>query len=140
MDKWCFFIFEFLFHHFPIIMRNKMNKFKNIVKNILERELWSSSCQIIPLIPLKDKNGHTIWNDEKIVDVKCLKKDTSKLLNDGRYAHFTEFYVAAKSIENDMLNKRLQINYNDKRYDVEEIVSMGTLDNDDALYKFIVRR
>lgn len=118
-----------------------MNKFKNIVKNILERTLWSSSCQIISLIPLKDRNGNTIWNDEKIVNVKCLKKDLSKLLNDGRYAHFTEFYVAAKSIEDDdMLNRRLQINYNDKRYDVEEIDSMGTLNNDDALYKFIVRR
>lgn len=118
-----------------------MNKFKNIVKNILEKELWASECTIIPLIQTTDSKGHTIWTDGTQLNVKCIKKETQKLTNDNKFVYLTEFIFSAMALEGITLDKQhLKIVYNNKKYNVEDILSMGTLNNEDALIKMVVRR
>lgn len=118
-----------------------MNKLKNLVKNLLEKELWSSECSIIPLIQMTDDKGHTIWVDDTEVKLKCIKKETQKITYDGKFVFLTEFIFSVVSLEGIKLDKkRLKIKYNEKVYNVEDILSMGTLDNEDALVKMTVRR
>ena len=118
-----------------------MNKFKNLVKNLLEKELWASECEVIPLIQNIDGQGHTIWNEDNARKVKCIKKETQKMTNDNKFVYLTEFIFSATSLEGVSLDKQhLKIVYNDKKYNVEDILSMGTLNNEDALIKMIVRR
>jgi hypothetical protein len=118
-----------------------MNKFKNIVKNILEKELWASECTIIPLIQITNEKGQIVWNADTEVNVKCIKKETQKMTADSKFVFLTEFIFSAISLEGILLDKKhLKIRYNNKEYVVEDILTMGTLNNEDALVKMVVRR
>lgn len=118
-----------------------MNKFKNIVKNLLEKELWSSECEIIQLVQNIDSKGSTIWNEEKPLKVKCVKKETQKMLVDSKFAFVTEFIFSSISLEGINLDKKqLLLKYNGKKYIVEDLITTATLNNEDALVKMVIRR
>ena len=118
-----------------------MNKFKNLVKNLLEKQLWASECEVIPLIQTNDPQGHTIWNEEKAIKVKCIKKETQKSTENSKFIYLTEFLISALALEGITLDKKhLKIKYNGKKYVVEDLLTMGTLNNEDSLVKVIIRR
>ena len=118
-----------------------MNKFKNLVKNLLEKELWASECEVIPLIQNIDGQGHTIWNEDNARKVKCIKKETQKSTDNNKFTYVTEFLISAVALEGITLDKKhFLIKYNNKKYVVEDLLTMGTLDNEDALVKVIIRR
>lgn len=118
-----------------------MNKFKNIVKNLLEKELWASECELIQLIQQTDRDGHTVWAKQAPLKLKCIKKESKKVTENGKFLHFTEFLIASDAVSHlDLNTKDFRIKYSNKEYNVEEILSMGTLNNEDSLIKFIVRR
>ena len=116
------------------------NKFKRLCTKLIGSNLWSSDISLIQLE--KSKQGtKVVYTDYLTKDMKCVKTETTKKLNDDKFDFFTEFYVSEESVKDFVLDKnKLVIKYNEKRYSVFDIVFLGTMNNEDALIKLVVKR
>lgn len=116
------------------------NKFKRLCTKLIGSELWSSNITLIQLA--KSKEGtKVIYTDYLTKDMKCVKAETQKRLNDDKFDFFTEFYISIESVKDFDLDKnKLVIKYNEKRYSVFDVIFLGTMNNEDALIKLVVKR
>lgn len=118
-----------------------MNKFKNLADKLIKGRLWSSNATLIQLEQSKDSKNKVIYSDGQTAVLKCVKKDLTKKINDDMFEFISEFYFSIKSLKNfDLTKKKFAIEYNEKRYFVEDVQSLGTMNNEDALVKMVVKR
>lgn len=116
-----------------------MNKFKNIADKLIKGKLWTSNAKVIQLLQSKDSKNKVIWIDGDSEDLKCVKKDTVRRINENIFENISEFYFSTKSLSNFDLTKKFAIEYNGRRYFVEELIGKGTCSNEDALVKMVVK-
>lgn len=117
-----------------------MNKFKRLADKLISGKMWKSKLVLIQLE--KVKNGtNVIYIDKMKEEINCVKKETSKIINENRFDFFTEFYVSSSSVKDfDLDKEKLALTYNEKRYTIYEVQFLGTLNNEDAIVKFVVKR
>lgn len=118
-----------------------MNKLKRLADKLIKCKLWSSDITLIQLEQSKNPSNKVIYSDGYSETIKCVKIETTKQINQDVFEFLTEFYISFKSLKNfDLVKKKLAINYNDKRYFVEDVVGLGTMNNEDTLVKMVVKR
>lgn len=117
-----------------------MNKFKKLADKLLKIKLWKSEITLVQLIQGKDERGHVIFVDDLSKKINCVKNEYTKKLENDKFDTITEFFISTKDLEDYDMKCKFQINYNGRKYFVEEVVGLGTMNNEDALVKFIVRR
>jgi len=118
-----------------------MNKFENLADKLIKGRLWSSDATLIQLVQSKDQSNKVIYTDGQTETLKCAKKDLTKKINDDKFEFISAFYFSMKSLKNfDMTKNKFAIEYNGKRYFVDDIQRLGTMKNEDALVKMVVKR
>lgn len=118
-----------------------MNKLKTLADKLIKCKLWSSDITLIQLIQSKNSSNKIIYSDGLTRQIKCVKNDTSKKISNDVFEFYTEFYISYKSLSGfDLIKNKLAIEYNEKRYIVEEIYGLGTMNNEDTLVKMVVKR
>ena len=117
-----------------------MNKFQKLADKLISGKMWKSKLTLIQLE--KVKNGtNVVYTDQKTKDMNCVKKETTKKLNNDKFEFFTEFFISILNVnEFEMDKSKLSIEYNGKRYNVFDISFLGTIDNQDSLVKLVVKR
>lgn len=116
------------------------NKFKRLCTKLVSSKLWSSDITLIQLE--KVKTGTKVnYTDQFSKDMKCVKLETTKKLNEDKFDFFTEFFVSQEEVVDFSLDKeKLALVYNEKRYSIFDVVFLGTMNNEDALIKLVVKR
>lgn len=117
-----------------------MNKFKKLADTLIKNKFWSSKATLVQLVQGKNENGKVIFVDDNKKELKCVKTSKLEKIEGDKVSKITEFYFSAKSVEDYDLNQKFAIDYNGKRFYVEEVVSQGTMNNEDAIVKFVVKR
>lgn len=118
-----------------------MNKFENLADKLIKGKLWASDVTLIQLEQSKDSSNKIIYTDGQSITTKCIKKDLTKKINDDKFEYVSAFYFSVKSLQNfDLMKKKFAIDYNGTRYFVNDIQRLGTMKNEDALVKMVVKR
>lgn len=117
-----------------------MNKFLNLADKLIKGKLWSSEIILIELEQSKNSSNRVVYIDGHSEKLNCVKKELTKKLNEDVFEYVSEFFISLKSLVNFDLTKKFAIKYNGKRYFVEDIVRLGTMNNEDALVKMVVKR
>lgn len=117
-----------------------MNRFQKLADRFISSKIWTSKITLIQLE--KVKNGtNVVYTDKKSEDINCVKRDTSKRINEDRFEFYTEFIVSAISVNDfDLDKEKLALTYNEKRFTIYEVQFLGTLNNEDAVVKFVVKK
>lgn len=117
-----------------------MNKFKRLADKLISAKMWKSKLTLIQLE--KVKNGtNVVYTDKMSEEINCVKRETSKRINEDKFEFYTEFYVSSISVKDfDLDKEKLALTYNEKRYTIYEVQSLGTLNNEDAVVKFVVKK
>lgn len=118
-----------------------MNKFLNLADKLIKNKLWTNNAIVIQLKQEKNESGKVVYKDYITKELNCVKKDLSKKIEDNKFIYLSEFYFSAKSLMDlDLDKNKLAVIYNEKRYIVEDVVQMGTLNNQDSIIKLVIRR
>lgn len=118
-----------------------MNKFKNIVEKLIKVKLWKSSITLTQKVQRKSENGKVIYVPEFSKEVNCVKKDLSKITQNALFDYDTEFIVASNELKEFNLNDgHFTIIYNNRKYEVKDLLFQGTLNNEDCLVSFYTKR
>lgn len=118
-----------------------MNKFKKIAENLIKIKLWRSKAILTQQSQRKSQYGKVIFIPEFSKEVNCVKKDLNKIIQNNFFNYDTEFIIASNQLKDfDLNNGHFSITYNQKKYEVIDMYSHGTLNNQDCLVSFLVKR
>lgn len=118
-----------------------MNKFENLTDKLIKGRLWSSDVTLIQLNQSKDTSNKIIYSDGQTATLKCVKKDLTKKIDNDKFEYITVFYFSVKSLSGfDLTKNKFAVEYNGTRYFVTDIQRLGTMRNQDALVKMVVKR
>ena len=116
-----------------------MNVFQNLAKKIIKNPLWESKVELIQM--RQYKNGTKLINQVAFSRiVPCVIKKFERTSEDGTYAFYLEFVIAADYLTDFELEENLiQVEYNRKSNQVEKIIPQGILGNEPTVYSILIK-
>lgn len=115
-----------------------MNRFKKLTDKLVKMPLWSNLVTVIELDQEKDEKGRIIYTDGHSMQMKCIKKNLERLLENNIFVNLTEFYFSMLEMESFDLNKKFVIVYNGERFSVDKVIKLASIGNEDAMVKMVV--